>query len=34
VVRTRSVPGAIPRRYEVAEILDLQSLREAARHAR
>lgn len=34
VVRTRPVAGALPRRYEVAEILDLQSLRERARHAR
>ncbi len=34
VVRTRPVAGAIPRRYEVAEILDLQALRGAARQAR
>ncbi|RLT34950.1 MAG: hypothetical protein DWI57_16020 [Chloroflexi bacterium] len=34
VVRTRPVAGALPRRYEVAEILNLQSLREAARHTR
>ncbi len=34
VVRTRPVAGSIPRRYEVAEILDLQALRAAARRAR
>jgi hypothetical protein len=33
-VRTRPVPGAVPRRYEVAEILDLQSIRETARQER
>lgn len=31
VVRTRPVAGAVPRQYEVAEILDLQALRENAR---
>lgn len=31
VVRTRPVADSLPRRYEVAEILDLQGLREAAR---
>lgn len=34
VVRTRPVEGAIPRRYEVAEILDLQTVRDQARHRR
>jgi len=34
VVRTRPVAGSVPRRYEVAEILDLQALREAARRQR
>ncbi len=34
VVRIRPVAGAVPRRYEVAEILDLQSVREAARRRR
>lgn len=34
VVRTRPVAGSLPRRFEVAEILDLQALRESARRAR
>lgn len=34
LVRTRPVANATPRRYEVAEILDLQILRENARHSR
>ncbi|HHW86814.1 MAG TPA: hypothetical protein GX400_11480 [Chloroflexi bacterium] len=34
VVRTRPVAGSVPRRFEVAEILDLQALREAARRQR
>jgi hypothetical protein len=34
VVRTRPVEGALPRRFEVAEILDLQTLRQAARGKR
>jgi hypothetical protein len=34
VVRTKPVAGALPRRFEVAEILDLQALREAARVTR
>ena len=34
VVRTRPVAGSLPRQFEVAEILDLQALREAARRAR
>ncbi|MCB0044664.1 MAG: hypothetical protein KDD92_04480 [Caldilineaceae bacterium] len=34
VVRIRPVAGAIPRRYEVAEILDLQAMREDARRTR
>lgn len=31
IVRLRPVPGAVPPRYEVAEILNLQAVREAAR---
>lgn len=34
VVRTRPVANALPRRYEVAELLDLQGIREVARKAR
>lgn len=34
VVRTRPVADSLPRRYEVAEILDLQGIREMARKAR
>ncbi len=34
VVRTRPVEGSIPRRFEIAEILDLQALRAASRAAR
>ena len=34
VVRTRPVAAAVPRRYEVAEILDLQNRREQARQTR
>ncbi len=34
VVRTRPVAGAIPRRFEVAELLDLQAVRDAARRER
>lgn len=34
IVRTRPVPDAVPRRYEVAEILDLQATRDAARRHR
>ena len=34
VVRTRPVEGSLPRRYEIAEILDLQAMREAARRTR
>lgn len=34
VVRTRPVAEALPRRYEIAELLDLQALREAARRTR
>jgi hypothetical protein len=33
-VRLRPVPGAVPPRYEVAEILPLQAVREAAREKR
>ena len=34
VVRTRPVADSLPRRYEIAEILDLQAVRERARQAR
>lgn len=34
VVRTRPLAGSIPRTYEVAEILDLQQIREEARKQR
>ena len=34
VVRTRPVAGSTPRRYEVAELLDLQFVREGARRSR
>jgi transposase len=34
VVRTRPVAGSAPRRYEVAELLDLQGVREQARRSR
>ncbi len=34
VVRLRPVPSATPRRYEVAELLDLQAARDAARRHR
>lgn len=34
VVRTRPVTGTIPRQFEVAELLDLQSIRDTARKAR
>jgi hypothetical protein len=34
VVRTRPVAGALPRRYEIAELLDLQGVRESARRQR
>jgi len=34
VVRTRPIPNVLPRQFEVAEILDLQSVRENARKAR
>lgn len=34
VVRTRPVAQSIPRRFEVAEILDLQAQRDAARQTR
>ncbi|MEA3308554.1 MAG: CRISPR-associated protein Csx15 [Chloroflexota bacterium] len=33
-VRLRPVAGSLPRRYEVAEILDLQTVREQARQQR
>lgn len=34
VIRTRPVAGSVPRRYEVAELLDLQAIRETARRQR
>jgi hypothetical protein len=34
VVRTRPVAGMIPRQFEVAEILDLQAIRDRARSQR
>lgn len=34
VARTRPVAGSLPRQFEVAEIVDLQSLREGARTRR
>jgi hypothetical protein len=34
IVRTRPVAGAIPRRFEIGEIIDLQHLREQARRQR
>ena len=34
VVRTRPVAGSLPPRYEVAEVLNLQAVRDAARRKR
>jgi len=34
ILRIRPVPGAVPPQYEVAEILNLQAVREAARQRR
>jgi len=34
VLRLRSVPGALPPRYEVAEVINVQALRHAARRRR
>ena len=34
IIRIRPVAGSLPPRYEVAEILDLQSIRDAARALR
>lgn len=34
IVRLRPVPGALPPRYEIAEVLDLQAQRDAARKKR
>lgn len=34
IVRTRPVADSVPRRYEVAELLDLQFVREQARRGR
>lgn len=34
IVRTRPIPNSLPRQFEVAEILDLQAIRENARKTR
>jgi hypothetical protein len=34
IVRTRPVPGSLPPKYEAAEIINLQALRDAARKKR
>jgi len=34
IVRTRPIPNVLPRQFEVAEIIDLQSVRECARKTR
>lgn len=34
IIRTRPVPGALPPRYEIAEIINLQAIRQAARTRR
>jgi len=34
IVRTRPVPDSLPPRYEVTEIINLQAVRDAARHTR
>ena len=34
ILRMRSIPDSLPPRYEVAEILNLQALRDEARHRR
>lgn len=34
LIRTRPVPGALPPRYEVVELLNLQQVRDAARERR
>ncbi len=34
IIRTRPVANTVPRRFEVAELLDLQALREQARQKR
>jgi hypothetical protein len=34
IVRTRPAPGSLPPKYEVAEIINLQALRDAARKKR
>ena len=34
ILRLRPAPGSLPRQFEVAEILDLQAVREAARQRR
>ena len=34
VLRLRPVPGALPPRYEAVEVINLQAVRDAARHKR
>ncbi len=34
VIRLRPVPGAVPPRYEIAELIALQEIRDAARRSR
>lgn len=34
ILRLRPIPGAMPPRYEVAEIVNLQAIRDEARHRR
>jgi len=34
ILRLRPVPGSTPPRFEVAEVLDLQTVRDTARHKR
>jgi hypothetical protein len=34
ILRLRPIPGSLPQRYEVAEVLNLQGIRDAARKAR
>jgi hypothetical protein len=34
IIRTRPIPGSLPPRYEVAEVMNLQAIRDAARDRR
>jgi len=34
ILRVRSVPNCVPPRFEVAEVINLQAVRDAARHTR